>query len=359
MTVLVAGATGTLGRAVAARLREPRLLSRRPGPGGVAADLVIGKGVDAALSGVDTVINCATVPRHDAEAVATLLAAAERAGVRHLVHVSIVGIERVPLGYYREKLAGEALVAESPVPTTTVRATQFHELVDFLLTKAARARVLPVPAGTSFQPVAAGDLAAHLVALAEGEPAGRVPDFGGPQVLPAAELARTWRGARRLPVIPLRLPGRIAAAVRGGGLLCPDRAMGTTTFAEHVTGKGGDLRIELFPADLDATAEFYTRVLGFHITRDERAAEVAYLGLERGRIRIGAVARAEPSDRGPRRPPTGVEIVLEVADVEAELERVRRAGWPIEEGLSAQPWGQRDFRLLDPSGYYVRLTSSG
>jgi len=103
VTVLVAGATGTLGRAVAARLGGHRLLSRRPGPGGVAADLGTGAGVDAALSGVDTVINCVTTRGLDAPATATLLDAAERAGVRHLVHVSIVGIDRVPLGYYQEK----------------------------------------------------------------------------------------------------------------------------------------------------------------------------------------------------------------------------------------------------------------
>jgi lactoylglutathione lyase len=97
-------------------------------------------------------------------------------------------------------------------------------------------------------------------------------------------------------------------------------------------------------------------VLGFRITRDERAADVPYLGLERGRIRISAVARPEPVERVPRRPPTGVEIVLEVVDVEAERDRVRRAGWPIAEDIASQPWGLRDFRLLDPSGYYVRLT---
>jgi uncharacterized protein YbjT (DUF2867 family)/predicted enzyme related to lactoylglutathione lyase len=358
MTVLVAGATGTLGRAVAARLTGPRLTARHPGPGGVGADLVTGEGVDAALSGIDTVINCATVRGRDTQAAAALISAAERAGVRHLVHVSIVGIEKVPLGYYREKLAVEALVAGARVPTTTVRATQFHELVDMLLTRAARARVVPVPAGTSFQPVAADDLAAHLVALAEGEPAGRVLDFGGPQVLRAVELARTWRAARhrRVPLVAVRFPGRTAATLRAGGLLCPDRAAGTTTFAEHLERRGGALRIEIFPADLDATAAFYTDVLGFRVTRDERAADVPYLGLERGRIRIGAVARPEPPDRAPRRPPTGVEIVLEVADVEAERDRVRRAGWPIVEDIASQPWGLRDFRLLDPSGYYVRLT---
>jgi uncharacterized protein YbjT (DUF2867 family) len=357
MTVLVAGATGTLGRAVAARLTAPRRLARHPGPGGVVADLVTGEGVDAALSGVDTVINCVTVRGREAQAAAMLHTAAERAGVRHFVHVSIVGIEKVPLGYYREKLAVEALVAGARLPTTTVRATQFHELVDSLFTRLARARVLPVPARTSLQPVAADDLAAHLVALAEGDPAGRVPDFGGPQVLRVVELARTWRGAHlRPPVVSVRFPGRIAAAVRAGGLLCPDRAVGTTTFAEHVERRGAALRIEIFPTDLDATAAFYADVLGFRVTRDERAADVPYLGLERGRVRIGAVARPEPSDRAARRPPTGVEIVVEVADIEAERDRVRRAGWPIEEDITRQPWGLRDFRILDPSGYYVRLT---
>ncbi|MET0693425.1 MAG: VOC family protein [Propionibacteriaceae bacterium] len=116
------------------------------------------------------------------------------------------------------------------------------------------------------------------------------------------------------------------------------------------------LRFEIFPTDLDPTADFYTRMLGFALVRDERDAEVGYLALERGEIRIGAAVRNVVPDLPARRPPNGVELVLEVDDIVAELDRVVGAGWPLEEELTVQPWGLRDFRVLDPSGYYLRIT---
>jgi lactoylglutathione lyase len=117
------------------------------------------------------------------------------------------------------------------------------------------------------------------------------------------------------------------------------------------------LRIEIFPADLDATADFYTRVLGFTLVRDQRDGSPGYLALERDQVRIGAAYRDEPDRQPGRRPPSGTEIVLEVDDLDAEHARVVAAGWPIEEDLADRPWGLRDFRVLDPSGYYLRLTS--
>jgi lactoylglutathione lyase len=120
---------------------------------------------------------------------------------------------------------------------------------------------------------------------------------------------------------------------------------------------GMAMRFEIFPADLDATADFYTRVLGFALVRDERDHEVAYLSLERDDVRIGALARPEIADSGQRRPPTGAEIVLEVDDLETSRDRVRSEQCPIEEDITARPWGLDDFRLLDPSGYYLRITT--
>jgi predicted enzyme related to lactoylglutathione lyase len=114
------------------------------------------------------------------------------------------------------------------------------------------------------------------------------------------------------------------------------------------------LRIELFPADLDATVAFYTGVLGFAVERREQE----YAALERGTTRIGAAVRPRVADEAARRPPTGVEIVLEVADVAAERERVRRSGWPVVEDLAPRPWGLTDFRLLDPDGYYLRISTA-
>lgn len=116
------------------------------------------------------------------------------------------------------------------------------------------------------------------------------------------------------------------------------------------------LRIELFPADLDAIIDFYTRVLCFDLVRDERDEPSPYAAVQRGRILVGLAARPDaPVAQAERRPPRGVEIVIEVADVAGERDHVA-ARWPIEEDLIARPWGLRDFRVLDPAGYYLRVT---
>jgi lactoylglutathione lyase len=127
--------------------------------------------------------------------------------------------------------------------------------------------------------------------------------------------------------------------------VCHDRVMEMT------------LRAEIFPDDLDATIDFYTSVLRFRVTADRRDEPVAYVALERGRVHLGAVRRAAPRARAERLPPTGVELVLEVADVVDERDRVVAAGWPIKEDLQDRPWGLTDFRILDPAGYYVRITN--
>jgi len=116
------------------------------------------------------------------------------------------------------------------------------------------------------------------------------------------------------------------------------------------------LRAEIFPADLDATVDFYSRVLSFEVTLDQRETH-GYVALARDGVRLGAAARTPPSGLDvARRPPIGVELVLEVDDVERERERVRGAGWPLDEELTARPWGLTDFRVVDPDGYYLRIT---
>ncbi len=250
--VLVTGGTGTLGRLVVQRLRaagrDVRVLSRRPAPAGGApgwhvGDLGTGAGLGAALDGVGAVVHCATRPRGDADVVAAghLLDAALAAGRPHLVVVSIVGADRVPYSYYRAKHRVEQLLPPSGLPWTLLRATQFHELVDRACTALTRLPVVPVPAGTSFQPVAAAEVADRLVELVGGPAAGRVPDLGGPEVLGARDLVRTHlraSGSRRA-VLPVHLPGAVFAGYRAGGHLAPDRAVGRTTFAQHLVRRGG------------------------------------------------------------------------------------------------------------------------
>src|SRR5690348_12418212 len=114
------------------------------------------------------------------------------------------------------------------------------------------------------------------------------------------------------------------------------------------------MRFEIFPDDLDAIVDFYMSVLQFGLTADRRGEPGAYVSLRRGSVRVGAARRAVHDARAARRPPAGVELVLEVDDVMAERDRVVAAGWPLEEDIEDRPWGLRDFRILDPAGYYLR-----
>lgn len=117
------------------------------------------------------------------------------------------------------------------------------------------------------------------------------------------------------------------------------------------------LRVELFPADLDVFADFYVRVLGFAIVDDRRQHDVPYIAVQRDSVRIGALRAWQAVDPAGRGAPTGAELVLEVDDVLVERNRVVAAGWPLASDLALQPWGLSDFRLFDPDGYYLRITT--
>jgi uncharacterized protein YbjT (DUF2867 family) len=238
-TILVTGGTGTLGRLVTERLRagghEVRVLSRHAQP--YAVDLRAGgPGLDAAVAGVDTIVHCASAPRGDEQAAAHLVAAARKAGVPHLLYISIVGVDAVPLGYYRSKLAVEKLVGESGLGWTILRATQFHDLVVRLLDGLSKVPVLLLPAGVSDQPVEVSEVADRLVELAVGAPAGRVEDMGGPEVRTFPSLARAYLGAtgKRRPLVGVRLAGKAYRGMRAGGHLTPEHAVGKGTFEEYL-----------------------------------------------------------------------------------------------------------------------------
>jgi uncharacterized protein YbjT (DUF2867 family) len=238
--ILVTGGTGTVGRVVTQRLLDSgvqvRVLSRglRPtSPIGqaehVVGDVKTGDGLAEAIADVDTVVHCVDPAHH-------VVDAALQAGRPHLVYISIVGVDRIPLGYYRRKLADEQLIGTSGLPWTVLRATQFHDLVALLLRILATPPIMIVPAGWSFQPVDVRDVGARLAALALAEPAGRVPDIAGPDVLPVADLARRYLAAvgKRRPVVAIRVPGRIGRGYRAGGNLAPDRAVGAIPFEGYL-----------------------------------------------------------------------------------------------------------------------------
>jgi uncharacterized protein YbjT (DUF2867 family) len=265
-TILVTGGTGTLGRLVVPRLQQTgarvRVLSRTP-PGPVAGiayvpgDLATGAGLEAAVRGVETVVHLAGNAKGDGDLARTLVAASAQAGRPHLVNISVVGAERVPVasrvdramfGYFAAKREAELVVAESGLPWTTLRASQFHDLTLTTVRALGKLPVIPVAAGFRFQPVEADEVAARLVELALGDPAGVAPDLGGPTAYGMDELVQSYLRAsgRRRPIVRLRLPGRAAEALRGGANLALDRAVGVRTWEDFLAERA--LRPEVSPA---------------------------------------------------------------------------------------------------------------
>jgi uncharacterized protein YbjT (DUF2867 family) len=256
--ILVTGGTGTLGRRVVPLLRQAgrtvRVLSRRGHASGdgvayAVGDLTTGEGVDAAVDGVDTIVHCAGNAKGDEDTTRVLVRAAARAGTPHLVHISVVGADRVPVvsavdramfGYFASKRGAEKVVEECGLPWTILRATQFHDLTLTVVTQLAKLPVVPVPAGFRFQPVDTGEVAARLVDLALGRPAGLVPEIAGPRAYPMTELVRTYLAAthRRRLVVPVRLPGRAARAIRAGANLARNGGVVGRTWEEFLAGRG-------------------------------------------------------------------------------------------------------------------------
>ena len=267
--ILVTGGTGTLGQQVVSRLREAgrdvRVLSRRSrtsqdGLVFATGDLTTGVGLPAAVHGVGTIVHCASNRKGDVEATRNLVRAAaqekhekqgmqEKQGIQgnlpHLVYISIVGVDRFPRGYFKAKLEAEGVITDSGLPWTTLRATQFYELIARGATRLAKLPVIPVPAGFVVQPVDSGEVAARLAELALSEPRGRVPDMAGPQILSFADLTRmylTATGRRPRPVVPVWTPG--IGPIRAGALYPRPEAEATVGhrtwpdfLAEQQTGK--------------------------------------------------------------------------------------------------------------------------
>lgn len=256
--ILVTGGTGTLGRQVVALLhdlgRDVRVLSRHPhertaGIDFVTGDLATGAGIDRAARDAEIIVHCAGGAAGDDLKARMLVRAASLTGTPHLVYISVVGADRVPLrsradrtmfGYFGSKLAAERVIADSGLPFTTLRATQFYDLILLVAEQMVKLPVIPAPTGFRFQPIDSGEVAARLVNLALAEPAGRVADLGGPLTYTLADLVHSYLAAthRHRLLLPLHIPGQAARAVRAGATLAPDHAVGLRTWedflAEHL-----------------------------------------------------------------------------------------------------------------------------
>lgn len=240
MKLAIAGGTGLAGAHVVdvarARGHEVVVLARRTG-----VELLSGAGLAGRLDGVDAVIDVTNVTtnRPDvsvsffAGATKSLLAAERAARVAHHLALTIVGADAAPDGYYAGKLVQERLIAAGDVPWTVLRATQFHEYAALLFHR-GRAGAHVAPRGR-VQPVAAHEVAAYLVSLAERPPGGRAPELGGPREEDLADMVRRYARAigYRWPVPAVNAPGAWGHALRRGALLPgPNAVLGGQTFDE-------------------------------------------------------------------------------------------------------------------------------
>lgn len=255
--ILVTGGTGGLGRRVVPRLSEAgrhvRVLSRkpyesRPGVEYVVGDLASGSGLASAVAGTAVVLHCAGTGKikEDVTQAINLVTAARSAGAGHILNISVVGADRIPVktamdrsmfAYFASQRAVEVVTAESGLPWTNLRATQFHDgFILVMLDAMSKLPVIPLPAGIRFQPIDAGEVADRLVELTLASPAGQVPDIAGPKIYRAIDLLRSFLdviGKRRV-ILQVGLPGGAARAVRAGANLAPERAVGHQTWEDFL-----------------------------------------------------------------------------------------------------------------------------
>ncbi|MFI1225002.1 MULTISPECIES: SDR family oxidoreductase [unclassified Streptomyces] len=202
MNIAVIGGTGLIGSQV---VRDLEASGHRAVPHSLSTgvDVITGEGLDAALAGADVVVNLTNSPTFDdaspvffRTSMDNLVAAARAADVGHFVVLSIVGVDQVPqLDYYRAKTLQEDILKSGPVPYSIVRATQFMEFIDAVLSWTADGDTVRLPR-TRLQPVAAADVAATVAEVASGPPLRGTVELAGPDAYPLDELGRITLRAR-------------------------------------------------------------------------------------------------------------------------------------------------------------------
>ncbi|MEV3959376.1 NAD(P)H-binding protein [Nocardia sp. NPDC050193] len=245
MKLTVIGGTGRIGSQVVRKLRAAGH-DAVPAAPSTGVDLVSGEGLDQAVAGADVVVGLANSPTFDdtaldffRTAMDNLLGAGDRAGVKHQVVLSIVGVDRVPqLDYYRAKTLQEELLRKGPTPYSIVRATQFFEFMDAVMSWSAEDNVVRLPA-TRLQPMAAADVVDAVVGVALGSPLQGIRNIAGPDVLPLDEIGRMTLLARHDDrIVVTDETAGMFAAVTGDELLAgPDAHLAPTHYRDWLDAR--------------------------------------------------------------------------------------------------------------------------
>ncbi|WP_372411527.1 SDR family oxidoreductase [Streptomyces luteireticuli] len=242
MKIAVIGGTGLIGSQVVKNLSTAGH-EAVPHSKSTGVDIIGGQGLDEAVAGADVVVNLTNSPTFDEASLAffrtsmdNLLAAARRGGVGHFVILSIVGVDQVPeLDYYRAKALQEKILVAGPIPYSIVRATQFMDFMDAVLSWTADADTVRLPA-TPIQPIASEDVADAVAEVAVGAPLNGIRNIAGPEVFPLDELGRitlSHKGDSRTVVTDPT--AGMFAAVKGDVLTDKNARLAPTHYADWLS----------------------------------------------------------------------------------------------------------------------------
>jgi uncharacterized protein YbjT (DUF2867 family) len=229
MKLAVIGGTGLIGSQV---VKDLNAAGHEAVPHGQSTgiDVISGQGLDEAVAGADVIVNLTNSPTFDGASLDffrtsmdNLLAAGRNGGVRHFVILSIVGVDQVPeLDYYRAKVLQEEILTAGPIPYSIVRATQFMEFIDAVLSWTSDGDTVRLPA-TPIQPIAAKDVARAVADVATGTPLMGIRTIAGPDVFPLDELGRITLAHRNDPRTVITDPTAGMFATIKGDVLTADQ----------------------------------------------------------------------------------------------------------------------------------------
>ncbi|PSJ27096.1 LysR family transcriptional regulator [Streptosporangium nondiastaticum] len=242
MKFAVIGGTGLIGSQVVKDLNAAGH-EAVPHSQSTGVDVISGQGLNEAVAGADVLVNLTNSPTFDEASLTffqtsmdNLLAAGRKGGIRHFVILSIVGVDQVPeLDYYRAKALQEDILTAGPVPYSIVRATQFMEFMDAVLSWTADGDTVRLPA-TPIQPIASEDVAKAVAEVAAGAPLNGIHNVAGPEVFPLDELGRitlSHKGDNRTVVTDPA--AGMFAAVKGDVLTDMDAHLAPTHYTDWLS----------------------------------------------------------------------------------------------------------------------------
>ncbi|MEZ4772716.1 MAG: SDR family oxidoreductase [Bacteroidia bacterium] len=251
--VLVTGGTGLLGRELVSFFENnhvPYVIGSRNQPANdilkthwKKLDLATGEGLSECLENIDTIFHLASAtrpfnPATDVEGTRKMLEAGKLSGVNHIIYVSIVGIDKLPISYYKIKIAAEQVIKDAGVDYTILRSTQFHTFLNTTIKKALKYPVAFMPKAIKYQPVGLIFVVDKLMDIYENGPINDTLEIGGPEVITMGEAAAQWLKAhnkkRWIINVPITLAGKLGKNLAEGGLTTSAIVKHSQTWAEYL-----------------------------------------------------------------------------------------------------------------------------